>query len=1217
MYARTGTSYCCQNPTNFQQANSDITCNGNQVTFYEPLTGEPRICVLSSSGGSSSAASTACPVGFGCNLVGGTMTRCCGKDFGCPYNSAGFLNPHTGGHVQCTIGDEATCPEGFVCAQSTMFNGGVCCSETSSTINDACMGDTPLASPNPCSANNPCPNGYNCRNGRCCPSKGMCPVGQPLAGVTTCSAENPCPNNYQCITNDGQQFCCPAPEHVCHQPKDTGIICDMPQNSIVRYYFDEGTGSCRSFKYSQCGGNANNFDTLEQCEGFCVSSQCPQGRPYQSGASNAACSPLTPSTCPNGFTCMQPLFGSNHICCSSETLSCRESASAGTDCFGAALTILRYHYNSDTGRCESFQFYGCHGSSNNFFTRHECETTCQMNLKDICNGVSPLMNPSHQPQRCNPSMPCPAGNSCNLEGFCCPHSEYACRAAKNVGNTCTINRPGTFWFFDTMALECVPFTFSGCGGTPNRFTSKEACERICQNQMGECPKGMGIAEVFPGGGPQRCNLNLAATGNSGCRTSNADCVLSTSNTPICCISLAQCPVPSQAYIIPGSNSHVVCDPSDDTCPIGYECIRSATVAGFYMCCSSNPIYGNSINPRKAPVNRYLQAASPGKCPIGLDSNGQRCVVNAIGGCPRGYICLGAGSHGVCCRGLPKCTQPRHKPYYFSGKQVLICGEDQILCPDNTVCSESTIDGVDICCQTSSSTRYSHLSNSNLNVARCRDNHLPFFEIGHREPKMCDETSHINECPDDYECSRASDGQYYCCPSWEKCPKGASPFLVEGTRKPLGYGEEEMVQDCPNGAAYGNPYNHQKQICTPGMSTCPSGYICRKSLASHEHVCCTSESLNILERKFEGYCPPGQIPYMQPNTIEPSPCHMALSPCPTMAPYQCIYSAEKQNSYCCTLSGTANIPFTFHSRRQGIQMHPQQGGQQQQQQLQQMPPQNFPQKTMTISNNNLPSSSDNSQMFINGPNGEKIPKSMIPIQLLSAEKMLPAALPGAPVSGCPTQTQPLLNAESRQAHPCSTMSRCPDGFTCYSNFHDGRNAQCCTTMPSNEDDATFMRAMMPGKIREPIKVCPQGFIKLGSVCKRRIVQKSLFYVGQPGCSSDEQCQSMSNSTFCEKGYCRCPDRKLIHQSECVDSCPEGYVHIAGRCHDLTTIVFMDSVEDRANGTIGGYCGETVVAEEQCIVPNSYCNERSITCHCKPGFELQMNFEDKNDTVRNFA
>jgi hypothetical protein len=60
--------------------------------------------------------------------------------------------------------------------------------------------------------------------------------------------------------------------------------------------------------------------------------------------------------------------------------------------------------------------------------------------------------------------------------------------------------------------------------------------------------------------------------------------------------------------------------------------------------------------------------------------------------------------------------------------------------------------------------------------------------------------------------------------------------------------------------------------------------------------------------------------------------------------------------------------------------------------------------------------------------------------------------------------------------------------------------------------------------------------------------------------------------------------------------------------------MDSVEERENGTIGGFCLDTVVREEQCEVPNAYCNERSITCQCKPGFELEMNFDNKEDKVK---
>jgi len=67
-------------------------------------------------------------------------------------------------------------------------------------------------------------------------------------------------------------------EHVCSLPNDSGIQCPARVLSpISRFYFDSTTGSCRTFQFSQCGGNANNFDSLEQCEGFCLESQCPDG----------------------------------------------------------------------------------------------------------------------------------------------------------------------------------------------------------------------------------------------------------------------------------------------------------------------------------------------------------------------------------------------------------------------------------------------------------------------------------------------------------------------------------------------------------------------------------------------------------------------------------------------------------------------------------------------------------------------------------------------------------------------------------------------------------------------------------------------------------------------------------------------------------------------------------------------------------------------------
>ncbi|KAK6048062.1 hypothetical protein COOONC_14433, partial [Cooperia oncophora] len=90
MYERTGTSYCCQGSS---PPVDNASCSQGQVAYFEP-NGKPRSCVLSSP--------SSCPTGFRCTLVGGTTTRCCGKDIGCPYNSAPLLHPSTGSTVECS-----------------------------------------------------------------------------------------------------------------------------------------------------------------------------------------------------------------------------------------------------------------------------------------------------------------------------------------------------------------------------------------------------------------------------------------------------------------------------------------------------------------------------------------------------------------------------------------------------------------------------------------------------------------------------------------------------------------------------------------------------------------------------------------------------------------------------------------------------------------------------------------------------------------------------------------------------------------------------------------------------------------------------------------------------------------------------------------------------------------------------------------------------------
>ncbi|KFP46388.1 Tissue factor pathway inhibitor 2, partial [Cathartes aura] len=52
---------------------------------------------------------------------------------------------------------------------------------------------------------------------------------------------------------------------LCYSPKDEGLC----SSSVPRYYYDTKTKSCKEFKYTGCGGNANNFVTETDCYNVC------------------------------------------------------------------------------------------------------------------------------------------------------------------------------------------------------------------------------------------------------------------------------------------------------------------------------------------------------------------------------------------------------------------------------------------------------------------------------------------------------------------------------------------------------------------------------------------------------------------------------------------------------------------------------------------------------------------------------------------------------------------------------------------------------------------------------------------------------------------------------------------------------------------------------------------------------------------------------------
>ncbi|XP_072541540.1 tissue factor pathway inhibitor a isoform X2 [Salminus brasiliensis] len=220
--------------------------------------------------------------------------------------------------------------------------------------------------------------------------------------------------------------------HSCALKKDEG-----PCKAVKdRFYFDIDTGRCEQFEYGGCQGNANNFESLEQCEEMCVVKE-------------------------NKSPC--------HL--EDEPGPCRG-------------LVPRYFFDSKKQECSRFFYGGCFGNANNFKTLKECRDRCQRNDTEEPRRDS---NPKEAPKPSGAPLLKPDALTVShtqplREPRPEPNKEFTppdfCLSSVERGYCDRLERR---YAYNPRVKRCQMFKYSGCGGNKNNFSSKRHCLKTCMS----------------------------------------------------------------------------------------------------------------------------------------------------------------------------------------------------------------------------------------------------------------------------------------------------------------------------------------------------------------------------------------------------------------------------------------------------------------------------------------------------------------------------------------------------------------------------------------------------------------------------------------------------------------------------------------------------------------------------------------------------------------
>ncbi|XP_033848760.1 papilin isoform X1 [Acipenser ruthenus] len=220
-------------------------------------------------------------------------------------------------------------------------------------------------------------------------------------------------------------------EEKCHAPIKVGPC----RAAFPSFNYDPVNQTCREFIYGGCEGNANNYNSREECERACAGVGADEASPNNTL--------LLSKRMAGPMKLEDPAQDTGLI------KEYRDSCEVAPVVGPCRASMQRFFYNSTSGSCQHFIYGGCRGNDNNYRTQAECQAKCSENRLP---AHLPVMKPTS--------------------------AEYKdhCLAQKEVG-PCRAAFPS--WYYNSATQDCLPFIYGGCEGNLNRYSSAQDCMRSC------------------------------------------------------------------------------------------------------------------------------------------------------------------------------------------------------------------------------------------------------------------------------------------------------------------------------------------------------------------------------------------------------------------------------------------------------------------------------------------------------------------------------------------------------------------------------------------------------------------------------------------------------------------------------------------------------------------------------------------------------------------